>query len=140
MPGQQVESAQGQAVEVVAGFDGSAGGVEVVVVRRTAGGRWFEVGTDRVVPDAEVARLTGRIGRSQDDTARGGEVGVPTGAELRDAVTSWIADYTGKDAEPLNLTNEQAELVAQLFAAAIRDGRIAVPAAISAAIAGGRAA
>jgi hypothetical protein len=108
------EAAAGaDAVEVIAGFDGSRDGVEaeVVVVRRARGGLWFLAGTETVADEALVARLAGRA------TAQALDV-----KTRRHAVASWLNRNTGPaavDNPGLRFTDTQARQVGEVFATAV---------------------
>lgn len=110
------------AVEVIAGFDGTT---EIVVLRRTAGGPWIVAGTEKVVDEATVARITGRAGkpRELELTAADGA------ALLREQIVSWLERYTGPEAKPfdLQLSEWQLDVLGHIFAEAISEGRITIP-------------
>jgi hypothetical protein len=113
------EAAAGtDAVEVIAGFDGTHDGVaaEVVVVRRARGGDWFLAGTETVADEALVARLAGR------KTAQALDV-----KTRRDAVSSWLNRHTGPaaaDKPGLRFTDTQARQVGEVLANAISQPEI----------------
>jgi len=112
------------AVEVVAGFDGASGS-EIVVLRRTAGGPWIVAGTEKVVDEATVARITGRAGQPTQLDLK-----VAEGArQLREQVVAWLEEHTGPNAKPfdLHLSEWQLDVLSRMFAEAISEGRLTIP-------------
>lgn len=108
--------------DTVIGFDGAAAGadVTVIVLNRTDGGPWQLVDQqDRAELDAAAQDLVRRLMTENAPAPR-----PPVNPPLTELVSDWMARYTGPDAKPFVVDEEQLRAVAAQFGQLVRDGRL----------------
>jgi len=110
----------------IIGFDGAAGDTSVVVMHRGPDGTWRVDTVDRL-DQAEITRTAAGIfervfRRSAHVRVRPHDQVVRAAQPWPELVEAWIAEHAGDP--PLELTDEQRDLLAGFYAQHVREGKL----------------